>query len=110
MKKIFNFVKNNGLLILAAFWFISFVIDLITTSPSTLDATARKLKSIDIDLDLLWFLVTLIEYGVVKVHEVLSKRIDLVDKRVDLIFDFINKAVEEIESKEKAEAEEKEVE
>lgn len=108
MKKIFNFIKNNVFLIFAAYWFISFVIGLITFSPSTLDATARKIKALYIGLDLLWSLVFIIQHGVVKVHEVLSKRIDLVNKEVDLILDAINEAAKSVSEEKKEEADEKE--
>jgi hypothetical protein len=109
MKKIFNFVKNNVFLILAAFWFVDFVIGLIIFSPSTLDATTRKIKFLELGSDLLWSLVFIIQHGVVKVHEVLSKRIDLVNKRVDLILDAINEAAKSVSEEKKEEADEKEV-
>lgn len=100
MKKIFNFVKNNVFLIFAAYWLIDFVIGSITFKPSTIDDTARKIKILQLGLDLLWSVVFFIQHGVVKVHEVLSKRIELVEKEVDLIYDTIRKAVEESEEAE----------
>lgn len=105
-----KFIKNNIFFIFAAYWLIDFVIGSITFKPSTLDDTARKIKILQLGLDLLWSVVFFIQHGVVKVHEVLSKRIELVEKEVDLIYDTIRKAVEESEkeNKEAEIAEEKE--
>lgn len=107
-KNFLNFVKNNVFLIFAAYWFISFVIGLITLNYSTLDETTRKIKVLYIGLDLLWSLAFIIQHGVVKVHEVLSKRIDLVSKEVDLILDAINEAAKSVSEEKKEEADEKE--
>lgn len=108
MKKIFNFVKNNIFLILAAYWLINSVIDSITFKPSTLDDTARKIKTLQLGLDWLWVFVFFIQHGVVKVHEVLSKRIELVEKEVDLILDAINEAAKSVSEEKKEEVDEKE--
>lgn len=108
-KKIFNFLKNNVFLILAAYWFISFLIGFITFNTSTLDETTRKIKVLYIGLDLLWSLAFIIQHGVVKVHEVLSKRIDLVSKEVDLILDAIDEAAKSVSEEKKEEADKKEV-
>ena len=111
MKKIFNFIKNNVFLIFAAYWFIDFVIGLITFNPSTLDATTRKIKALEFGMDLLWTLVFMLEHTVTKVGKALDKRIDWVHEEVKIIYTAINEAVKEMESKEEsAEEEEKSVE
>lgn len=108
MKKIFNFVKNNIFLILAAYWFISFAIGFITINPSTLDATTRKIKALEIGSDLLWSLVFMIEHSVIKTVSSLSKRIDLVHEEVNVIIDAINEAAKSVSEEDEAEADEKE--
>ena len=108
MKKIFNFIKNNVFLILAAYWLIDFVIGSITFKPSTLDETTRKIKALELDSDLLWTLVFMLEHSVIKTVSSLSKRIDLVNKEVDLILDAINEAVKSVSEEKKEEADEKE--
>ena len=108
MKKIFNFVKNNVFLILAAYWFISFLIGFITINPSTLDATTRKIKALELGSDLLWSLVFFIQHDVVKVTAHLYECIKLIDKNVELIYDAINEAAKSVsEEKKEEEAEEK---
>lgn len=107
MKKIFNFVKHNIFLIFAAYWFIDFVIGFITINPSTLDATTRKIKALELGLDLLWTLVFTLEYTVTNVVRVLDGRVDLANKRIDLLFDFIEEAAKLMESEEAKESEEK---
>ena len=104
IKKIFNFIKNNVFLILAAYWFISFAIGFITINPSTLDETTRKFKFLYIGLDLLWSLVFMIEHSIIKAVSSLSKRIDLVHEEVNVIIDAINEAAKSV-SEEKKEAE-----
>lgn len=105
IKKFFNFVKNNVFLILAAYWFISFLIGFITINPSTLEATTRKIKALEIGSDLLWSLVFFIQYTFYKVIRLMNDKIDLVNKRVDIICDAINEAINA--AKEEKEAEEK---
>lgn len=107
MKKIFNFIKNNVFLIFAAYWFISFLIGFITLNPSTLDETTRKFKVLYIGLDLLWTLVFMLEHSVIKAVSSLSKRIDLENKRVDIIIDAINEAAKSVSDENKEEAEDK---
>lgn len=110
MKKILNFVKNNIFLIFAAYWFISFAIGLITLNPSTLDATTRKIKALELGSDLLWSLVFFIQYTFYKVIRLMNDRIDLVNKRVDIICDAITEAINAAkEEKEAADKDEKEV-
>lgn len=114
MKKIFdfvkgflNFVKHNIFLIFAAYWFIDFVIGFITINPFTLDATTRKIKALELGSDLLWTLVFTLEYTVINVARVLNGRVDLANKRIDLLFDFIEEAAKLMESEEAKESEEK---
>lgn len=109
IKKFFNFVKNNVFLIFAAYWFISFVIGFITINPSTLDVTTRKIKALELGSDLLWSLVFMLEYTVTKVGNALDERIDFTNKRIDLIFNFMEEAAKLIESKEEESAEEEAV-
>lgn len=114
MKKIFGFIKNNIFLILAAYWFISFAIGLITLNPSTLYATTRKIKALELGLDLLFALVFFIQHSFYKVIELMNEKIDLVNKRVDILFDAINETLKIIAGKdgtedESADKEEKEV-
>lgn len=110
MKKILNFVKNNVFLIFAAYWFIDFVIGFITFKPSTLDDTARKIKTLQLGMDILWTLVFMIEHTVIKVAKVLDERIDFTNKRIDIIFNLIEEASKLIESKEEEAAKEESVE
>lgn len=110
MKKILNFVKNNVFLILAAYWFINFLIGFITINPSTLDATTRKIKALELGSDLLWSLVFFIQHSFYKVIELTNEKIDLVNKRVDIICDAITAAINASkEEKEATETDEKEV-
>ena len=109
MKKIFNFLKNNVFLILAAYWFISFLIGFIAINPSTLDATTRKIKALELGSDLLWTLVFMLEHTVTKVGSLLSERIDCANKRIDIIIDAINEAAKSVSEEKKEEADEKEV-
>lgn len=109
MKKFFNFVKNNVFLILAAYWFINFLIGFITINPSTLDATTRKIKALELGSELLWSLVFMIEHSIIKAVSSLSKRIDLVHEEVNVIIDAINEAAKSVsEEKKEAEADKKE--
>lgn len=108
MKKIFNFVKNNVFIILAAYWFIDFLIGLITFKPSTLDATTRRIKALELGIDLLWTLVFMLEHTVTKVRELVDERIDCANKRIDTIIDAINEAAKSVsEENKEAEADEK---
>ena len=109
IKKFFNFVKNNVFLILAAYWFIDFVIGLITLKPSTLDATTRRIKALELGIDLLWTLVFMLEHSVIKAVSSLSKRIDLVHEEVNVIIDAINEAAKSVSEEKKEEADKKEV-
>ena len=109
IKKFLNFVRNNIFLILAAYWFISFLIGIITINPSTLDATTRKIKALELGLDLLWSLVFFIQHSFYKVIGLMNEKIDLVNKRVDFIFDFIQKVIKEESEEESADKDEKEV-
>ena len=110
VKNFLNFVKNNLFLILAAYWFISFLIGFITLNPSTLDETTRRFKVLYIGLDLLWTLVFMLEHSVIKAVSSLSKRIDLVHEEVNVIIDAINEAAKSVsEEKKEAEADTKEV-
>lgn len=93
MKKILNFVKNNIFFILAAYWFINFLIGFITINPSTLDATTRKIKALELGSDLLWSLVFFIQHSFYKVIGLMNDKIDLVNKRVDIICDAITAAI-----------------
>ena len=108
MKKIFNFIRNNVFLISAAYWFISFAIGFITISPSTLDATTRKIRALELGSDLLWFFVFMTEHGVIRAVSSLSKRIDLANKEVNVIIDAINEAAKSVSEEKKEEANEKE--
>lgn len=114
MKKILNFVKNNIFLILAAHWLINFAIGLITLNPSTLDATTRKIKALEFGLDLLFALVFFIQHTFYKAIRLTNDRIDLVNKRVDILFDAMNETLkiiagEDGTEEESADKEEKEV-
>lgn len=106
MKKIFNFIKNNGLLILAIFWLVDFVFCLITSNPA--DDTSRLIRSLNLDVDLLWSLVFFGMYATSKIENLLNERINYVNKRIDLLFDFIEEAAKLMESKEAEEAADKE--
>ena len=113
MKKIFdfvkgflNFLKNNLLLFLAAFFLLDSIIGVFFT-PDPVDLTAKRIRSITIAIDLLWFAVLTGSYATSRIEKHLLNCIRLVDYKVDLIFDFIQKAIEE-ESKEEKEAADKE--
>lgn len=108
MKKIFNFIKSNLLLIFAAFWFADFLIGFITINPSTLDATTRKIKALELGSDLLWTFVLYLEHGLIKTMRLLNKRITLVAKELDFMYNTIKKAVEDSEKEKKEESADKE--
>ena len=109
VKNFLNFIKNNVFLIFAAYWFIDFLIGLITFNLFTLDATARRIKALEIGLDLLWALVFMLEHSVIKAVSSLSKRIDLVHEEVNVIIDAINEAAKSVsEEKKEEEADNKE--
>lgn len=93
IKKFFNFVRNNVFLILAAYWFINFAIGFIAINPSTLDATTRKIKALELGSDLLWTLVFFIQHSFYKVIGLTNEKIDLVNKRVDIICNAITEAI-----------------
>lgn len=81
MKKVFNFIKNNFFMILAAYFFISFVIGITTFNPS-LDETTRKVKALWINMDLLWSFVLMLA-------QTLNNIIKLVDKKIDITYDLV---------------------
>lgn len=109
-KNFINFVKHNWLLLFAAFWFADFLIGLITINPSTLDATTRKIKALELGSDLLWALILCLEHSIIKTTHLLNKRITLVEAEVGFMYDTIRKAVEVSEKeKEAADKEEKSV-
>ena len=103
-KNFINFVKDNWLLLFAAFWFADFLIGFITINPSTLDATTRKTKAIELGSDLLWTLVLCLEHGLIKTMHLLNKRITLVATELDFMYDTIKKAIEDSEKDKKEEA------
>lgn len=107
MKKIFNFVKHNIFLIFAAYWFINFLIGFITINPFTLDATTRKIKALELGSDLLWTLVFTLEHTVTTVGKALNERINLTNKRIDIIYEAFNEAAKSVSEEEKEEAEDK---
>ena len=110
MKKIFSFVKSNIFMIFAIYWLVDFLIGLITLKPSTLDATTRRIKALELGVDLLWTLVFTLEHTVTKVGKLLDERIDCANKRIDIIIDAINEAVKSVsEENKEAEADKKEV-
>lgn len=110
MKKFIKSVKNNIFLILAAYWLINFAIGFITINHSTLDVTTRKIKSLELGLDLLFALVFFIQHSFYKVIELTNEKIDLVNKRVDIICDAITEAINAAkEEKEASETDKKEV-
>ena len=108
VKGFFNFVKNNALLIFAAFFMLDFVIGIFTSYP--VDPIERKIKCINRSIDILWVFSFLEAYVTTKIEKQLYKCIKLVDDKVDLICDFLQKVIEEEESEEEsADKEEKEV-
>lgn len=115
MKKIFdfvkgflNFVKNNALLIFAAFFLLDFILGVFYV-PTPVDPIERKIKWINLSIDILWVFGFLEVYFTTKIEKYLSARITLVAKEVDFMYDTIRKAVEESEKEKKEEADKKEV-
>lgn len=101
MKKIFNFVKNNGILFLVAFWLIDFVVGLITFNPT--DKTTGYIKNLILGVDMLWFFVLIDAYITSKIIKYLHEENKLLNKKVDYLFDFIQKAIEKVTSEEEKE-------
>lgn len=107
MKKNFpNFVKNNILLILAAFFLVDFVFCLFTSNP--VDPTAKRFKYHTLTLDLLWIFGLFEVWSTSNIEKLLNKRISLVEAEVNLMYDTIRKAVEESEKEKKDESADKE--
>ena len=113
VKNFLNFIKNNVFLIFAAYWLVDFVISLITFNPSALDDTTRRIKVIQLVIDMLWFTVLFSIYNTSKIIKHLYELIKLVNKKVDLIADTIDEAVklvaEEDEASDSADDEEKDI-
>lgn len=114
MKKIFdfvkgflNFVKNNALLIFAAFFLLDFILGVFYI-PTPVDPIERRIKYINLSIDLLWVFGFLEVYHTSKVEKYIAKRVDLVTKEVDFMYDTIRKAIEESEKEKKEEATKKE--
>lgn len=86
MKKIFNFVKNNIFMFLAIYLIVQFAIGLIKFDPSSSDMTARKIKAIELGMDLIWALIFIGEQSFYKIINLIEKRIDLVDKQINFLY------------------------
>lgn len=96
MKKIFNFVKNNVFLIFAAYWFIDFVIGFITFKTSTLDDTAKKIKTLQLGMDMIWSILFLIEHSLIRVANLIKKKIKWLDTETEIIIDIICEIVNKV--------------
>ena len=106
MEKFIKFLKNNMLLILAAFFLADFVFCLFTYKPA--DITEKRLMFHTLGIDLLWAFGLFEVWATSNIERLLNKRITLVSEEVDFIYDTIRKAVEE-SKEESADKEEKSV-
>lgn len=106
MEKFIKFVKNNVLIILAAFFLVDFALCLFTSNP--VDPTAKQLKYHTLTLDLLWALVFFEVWITSNIERLLNKRITLVAEEVNFMYDTMKKAVEESEKEKKEESTEEE--
>lgn len=106
MKKFINFIKNNALLILAAFFLVDFVFCLFTYKPA--DITEKRLMLHTLGIDLLWAFGLFEVWATSNIERLLSKRITLVSDEVDFMYDTIRKAVEEHNKEKKEESAEEE--
>lgn len=106
MEKFINFVKNNVLLILAAFFLVDFVFCLFTYKPA--DITEKRLMFHTLSFDLIWAFGLFEVWATSNIERLLNKRIGLVSKRVDILIDAINEAAKSVSEEKKEEADEKE--
>ena len=104
IKKFINFVKNNMLLILAAFFLVDFVFCIFTYKPA--DITEKRLMLHTLGIDLLWAFGLFEVWTTSNIERLLSKRITLVSEEVDFMYDTIRKAVEESNKEKKEETKE----
>ena len=106
VKNFINFVKNNVLLILTAFFLLDFVFCLFTYKPANI--TEKRLMLHTLGMDLLWAFGLFEVWATSNIERLLSKRITLVSEEVDFMYDTIRKAVEESNKEKKEESADKE--
>lgn len=106
MEKFIKFVKNNTLLILAAYFLVDLVFCLFTYKPA--DITEKRLMLHTLGIDLLWVFGLFEVWATSNIERLLSKRITLVEEEVDFMYDTIRKAVEESNKEKKEESADKE--